>query len=161
MAYRRSGKRRKHLMATIEGLEGRLQELVSIQPQTRAALAPVPVISAIYLFSEKRRPIYTGRTRNLRRRLADHMNPGNDRYSATFAFRLAKEDALGTKLDLSVPNAELERQPAFRKLFLSAKERVSAMGVQFVEIRDPIEQTLVEVYVAESLATPYNDFETH
>ena len=89
------------------------------------------------------------------------MNPGNDRYSATFAFRLAKEDSLGTKLDLSVPNAELERQPAFRKLFLSAKERVSAMGVQFIEIRDPIEQTLVEVYVAESLATPYNDFETH
>ena len=58
-------------------------------------------------------------------------------------------------------DAELEENPLFRERFLKAKDRVSQMAFQYVQVADPIEQTLLEVYVAESLATPYNSFETH
>jgi hypothetical protein len=46
-------------------------------------------------------------------------------------------------------------------LFLHAKERVSRMTVRVIEITDPIEQTLFEVYAALALGTVYNVFENH
>ena len=89
------------------------------------------------------------------------MLPGNDRYTATFAFRLAIEDAKRAGLNVKRKRAELEADPQFQPLFADAKARVSNMRVQHVEVDDPIEQTLLEVYVAESLGTEYNSFETH
>jgi hypothetical protein len=35
------------------------------------------------------------------------------------------------------------------------------MDLRFVEESDPVRQTLLEVYVAVVLATPYNDFDNH
>lgn len=35
------------------------------------------------------------------------------------------------------------------------------MDVRYVEEVDPVKQTLLEVYVATVLGTPYNDFENH
>jgi hypothetical protein len=35
------------------------------------------------------------------------------------------------------------------------------MEVRFIECADPCLRTLFEVYVALTLKTPYNDFETH
>ena len=35
------------------------------------------------------------------------------------------------------------------------------MEVRYVEIQDPIEQAIFEVYAAQLLATPHNSFETH
>ena len=58
-------------------------------------------------------------------------------------------------------DAELEENSLFQGYFRKAKERVSRMEVQYVEVADPIEQTLLEVYAAESLETPYNSFKTH
>jgi len=89
------------------------------------------------------------------------MLPGNDRFTATFAFRLAMEDAKRAGLNIKRRRAELEVDPEFRSFFSDAKHRVSNMTVQYVEVDDPIEQSLLEVYAAESLATPYNSFETH
>lgn len=87
------------------------------------------------------------------------MRPGNDRYTATFAFRLAKQGC--EQLSAGRTDAELESHPKFKPVFMAAKNRVSKMKVQYVEIRDPIEQTLFEVYAAESLGTKHNSFETH
>ncbi len=89
------------------------------------------------------------------------MLPGGDRYSATFAFRLAKEDAEGEGLDIKRPGDVLEADNDFRPFFQDSKKRVSEMNVQYVAVADAIEQTLLEVYAAESLGTPYNSFETH
>jgi hypothetical protein len=55
----------------------------------------------------------------------------------------------------------LQIAPEFSELFRDAKERVGRMTVRVIEITDPIEQTLFEVYAALALATPYNDFENH
>jgi hypothetical protein len=59
------------------------------------------------------------------------------------------------------PRNLLQAIPEFRELFWQAKARVSRMTVRVVEIADPIEQTVFEVYAALALGTRYNDFETH
>ena len=153
--------RREHLHSVLATLDARLAELVGCRPRLRTDFDPVPKVPAIYLLSRDGNPVYVGRTRDLRRRLRDHMLPGNDRYTATFAFRLAIEDAKRAGLNVKRKRAELEADPQFQPLFADAKARVSNMRVQYVEVDDPIEQTLLEVYVAESLGTKYNSFETH
>ena len=55
----------------------------------------------------------------------------------------------------------LQNEPAFKDIFQEAKERVGRMNVRVVEISDPIEQTVFELYAALKLGTPYNDFENH
>jgi len=58
--------------------------------------------------------------------------------------------------------SQLEVVPAFTKLYLEAKARVSKMPVRVIEINDPIVQTLFEVYAVMCLNTrEYNDFDTH
>jgi len=53
------------------------------------------------------------------------------------------------------------QDPAFRAAFDQAKTRIREMDVRFVEVANPVRQALLEIYVAVSLRTPYNDFRTH
>ena len=53
------------------------------------------------------------------------------------------------------------RDPEFVRAFESAKARIRAMDVRFVEEIHPVRQCLLEVYVAVALGTHYNDFDTH
>ena len=45
----------------------------------------------VYVFYEDGRPLYVGRSNNLRTHIRGHGAEGSDRYSATFAFLLLKE----------------------------------------------------------------------
>ncbi|MGB8221081.1 MAG: GIY-YIG nuclease family protein [Polyangiales bacterium] len=45
----------------------------------------------IYLFTEKSRHLYVGRTTRIRRRLAAHCRPSGSHTAATFAFRIARK----------------------------------------------------------------------
>ena len=56
---------------------------------------------------------------------------------------------------------DLQFIPEFKELFDEAKQLVRQMSVRVVEVTDPIEQTLFEVYVALKLKTPWNSFENH
>ena len=49
----------------------------------------------------------------------------------------------------------------FAAKFVAAKQRLSEMDIRYVEEIDPIRQTLLEVYVAVVLKTPFNDFDNH
>ncbi len=89
------------------------------------------------------------------------MRPSSRSNSASFAFRLALDDAKGKGIDIDKPRGVLEADPDFQPFFLAAKERVSNMQIKYIELEDPIEQTIFEVYAAESLGTPYNSFENH
>ncbi len=51
--------------------------------------------------------------------------------------------------------------PEFAQAFLEAKRRIRKMELRYVEESDPLRQTLLEIYVAVVLKTPYNDFDTH
>ena len=46
-------------------------------------------------------------------------------------------------------------------MFTEAKARVRNMELRYVEVVDPIKQSLFEVYAHLELATPYNSFDNH
>jgi len=51
--------------------------------------------------------------------------------------------------------------PEFSNAFSKAKERIRMMDLRFIEVDDPIQQAIFEIYVSVASQTPYNDFDTH
>ena len=83
---------------------------------------------------------------------------------AAFAFRLAREASGNLQPSYkkgSKSRAGLMLDPAFSSAFDDAKARIRRMEIRCVEESDPIRQCLLEVYVAVTLRTPYNDFRNH
>lgn len=82
---------------------------------------------------------------------------------AAFAFRLARESTGHTRATYRTEGsrAELAKDPLFLRAFNAAKARIREMDVRFVEESDALRQTVLEVYAAVALHTPYNDFDTH
>ena len=115
--------------------------------------------AGIYVLYEDGRPLYVGRSNRLKERLLEHGRPGGWSASATFAFILATE-AFGNAAE-AMRRGQLQAHPEFRRLFADAITRVRGMCVRVVEIQDPIEQTIFEVYAHLELETPYNNFENH
>lgn len=116
----------------------------------------------VYVFYEDEKPIYVGRTNNMSQRLQQHCNPSSGHTSATFAFNIAKREALKGGMNIQMTRTQLQVDPAFSKLYLKARARVARMPVRVIEINDPIVQTLFEVYAVIYLNTrEYNDFDTH
>ena len=96
-------------------------------------------------------------------RIGRHTRPGATHRMAAFAFRLARE-ATGNPVATykkEGSRGDLMENPEFRFAFDEAKKRIRMMDLRFVEENDPIRQALLEIYVAVSLKTPYNDFDTH
>ena len=150
-----------------------LQELRACEPFTpdergylRRNGEPLPKIKGVYCLYEGEKPLYIGRTDNIRNRVLAHRRAGNVNNQAAFAFNIAKEEFEKDhpRRDISgLTRKELERDGDFAPLFTKAKERVRKMSVRFVEIEDPIEQTIFEVYAHMELVTPprFNSFENH
>lgn len=125
----------------------------------------------IYDFYEGGKPVYVGRTNRMKQRIREHSSPSATK-AATFAYLVAKMDleakgiepeAKSGKPSSRITNADLEKYPG---IISTARERVGKMQFRVVEISDPIEQTLFEVYAAVQLGTTreqggYNDFENH
>ena len=139
----------------------------------RALLASTPVkadelpvkmpASGVYLFTENGKHLYVGRSNRLRKRIPLHYRRASKHSSAAFAFRVARRT---TRREAASYRAEGSRKqlaadPSFGHAFQSAKERIRRMDVRFVEEKDQLRQTLLEVYAAAVLSTPFNDFNTH
>lgn len=114
----------------------------------------------IYVLYDHGKPKYVGRSDNLADRLLAHGRPSGESENATFAFNIAKEEFLGSE---SMSRKGLQRDAEFQDRFDSAKERVRKMDVRVVEVEDPIEQTILEVYAHLELETDprFNSFENH
>ena len=131
-------------------------------PRSPRAVAKVPPVPGIYLFSDGQRYRYVGQTRNLRARLGQHTRPSGTHYSATLAFLMAVERSK----EAGVPTAgrrrlELQNDLGFAAHFASAKAEVASWDVQFIAVDNPLERTIFEVYVHAVLKTDLNSFETH
>ena len=127
---------------------------------------PLPEVEGIYCFYEGDKALYVGRTDNIRKRVLQQRRPGGRHNSAAFAFNIAKKDLEKNHPDEDVgglSRGELSKNPTFDHLFTKAKDRVRKMSVRFVEIKDPIEQAIFEVYAHIKLGTPprFNDFGNH
>lgn len=155
-------------------MDAKFRDIVdALDPKHRALLASAPVTygglpkampqRGVYLFSDGDRHLYVGRTNRIRRRLAGHCRPSASHFTATFAFRLAREATGSVKATYTTKGsrADLLNDPAFAAAFINAKARISSMGIRFVEETDPVRQALLEIYVATVLGTPYNDFDNH
>ena len=51
--------------------------------------------------------------------------------------------------------------PKYHTLFEWAKQRVRGVSVRAVEVEDPLEQAVFEVYAHMRLNTPHNSFRNH
>ncbi len=114
----------------------------------------------IYCFYENGKPLYVGRSQTVRSRVLEHRRLSGDHYTSSFAFNIAKKE-FGLDRARGMMRRELEKDPEFAALFDAAKARVRRMSVRFVEIHDPIEQTIFEVCAHVELGTEFNDFDTH
>ena len=142
----RAVNRMKPLMDELTESEERSWDQYSDAPQ-----------NGVYVFYEKGKPIYVGRSNNLRGRIREHGAASSDRYSATFAFKLLRRE-------LSDPKGKAEDiERAHKEEYHQQRERVRAMTFRAVSITDHLEQTLFEVYAIIEMGTApqYNDFETH
>lgn len=146
----------------IEKMPELLNRLQSNPALGRDRLRGIPQ-RGVYAFYENGAPIYVGRSNRLRQRLLEHGRRSSLQNSATFAFILATYEARERGLVFqSMPRAILQNYPGFRELFQQAKDRIRRMQIRIVEVIDPIEQTVFEVYAVLVLDTRrYNDFETH
>lgn len=147
----------------VEALDPSFKALLARRSFCGSALPPGIPSRGIYLFSEGERHLYVGRSNGIRKRLQGHCRPSAGHNSATFAFRIAREmtgNVTATYLTQG-SRADLEKDPAFAEAFSMAKDRVRAMDIRCVEEVDPMRQAILEMYVALSLETPFNDFDNH
>ena len=132
--------------------------------QRRSLRSGLPGCQGVYVLYEHGRPVYVGRSDRLADRLLEHGQPANGPESATFAFNLAYQQ-WHPEANFANFNRR-ERQafksaPEYRGLFDRAKLRVRKMCVRAVEIADPVEQAVLELYAHVELKTPYNSFANH
>jgi hypothetical protein len=118
-------------------------------------------LKGVYMFIEHHGPIYIGRTNRMAERLLEHGRKSSSHYHASFAFKLAKLEAINSSINTLVTRKILQTDIQFATLFDEAKKRVSKMAIKYVEISDPVDQALFEVYASEVFNTPMNDFENH
>ena len=145
----------------LEKMEPLLEKLRTESPLTRADFAGIPE-RGIYAFYEGGSPLYVGRSNSIKKRLLLHSRPSSRHNSATFAFILAKESACQVGIEITgKQRKEIESDPQFKMLYEEAKARVATMEIRIVEVVDPIEQTIFEVFAAVSLETKYNNFDNH
>ena len=142
-------------------MEQLLAELLAAPVAPRAEHRHIPKVPGVYLFSDKE-PVYVGQTRNLRTRLRNHTGAKAAENQASFAFLIGKVKAEAAGIDLNRTRKTLEADPDFSDHFRKAKERVASMNVRWIELDDPVERTLFEMYAALALNTvAFNSFETH
>lgn len=146
-----------------ESLEPKFQNLINMAPLKYGSLPKDLPKRAVYLFSQNGEDLYVGRTNDLRTRLRGHCSTASKHFSATLAFRIARQKSGRTKATYAAKGsrADLCNDEIFAAMFHDAKQQVANMDVRYVEEVDPVKQTLLEVYVATVLDTPYNDFENH
>jgi hypothetical protein len=147
----------------VESLHDAFERLRSMKPVSAATLPKILPKQCIYLFSDNGKPMYVGRTRELRQRMRNHCAPGSEHNQAVFAFKLARELTGNVTVSYAAEGSRknLLSDEKFFKTFIESKSRIRNMELRFVEEKDPLRQALLETYVAFVLKTPYNDFDTH
>jgi hypothetical protein len=157
------GPKHRRFEELVDSLAVSFGTLIGMEPLKYAKLPKYLPTRALYLYSEGPKHLYVGRTNNLKQRLSNHCRPSSTHHSATFAFRIARKDTGRIRATYAKAGSrtELIADPKFHAAFVEAKRRIAQMDIRFVEEPDPIRQTLLEVYVAVVLNTPYNDFENH
>jgi predicted GIY-YIG superfamily endonuclease len=147
----------------IESLQPKFDALLACPPVKCTSLPKSLPVKGIYLFSEGPTHIYVGRSNNIRNRIRNHTRASGTSYTATLAFRIARDVTGITKASYTKEGSrrDLEHNVDFRKAFTDAKTRVANVDIRYVEELDATRQAILEIFVATTLDTPFNDFDNH
>lgn len=148
----------------VAALKPQLEKLLAMNPVTAESLPLDMPRKGIYLLSEEDEHLYVGRSNDIRKRVRAHSSLGAKQHTAAFAFLLAREATGNLKATYKPGDGSrvgLMGIQRFVAAFESAKERIRKMQLRFVEETDPVRQALLEIYVALTLNTRYNDFDNH
>lgn len=144
----------------VEALPLAYDQLLGMEPTKVAALCNRLRVPGVYLLSEGSNHLYVGRTVDIGRRLSRHLGTP---ITASFAFLLAREATgkVTATYRSKGSRKDLARDPVFAEAFDQAKARIKNMDTRYLEVADPVRQCLLEIYVALTLETRYNEFATH
>jgi len=145
----------------VAALPGLKKQLCASKPLTADQIANLRS-AGVYCFSEGDIYLYVGRTRNFRERHQGHCHETSGENKAVFAFRIARiaTGKLKASYKKEGSRKHLMKNPEFLHAFLAAKQRIKGMDVRFVEVSDPIQQHLLELYASMELGSEHNSFET-
>jgi hypothetical protein len=109
-----------------------------------------------YVFLDGRKPIYVGISRNLVKRLVQHLN-FDSHYSASLVYRMASDE-----FPHEMKRDQAMKDEQFKATFFSAQSRLRKMSVAFVNVSNDLELYMLEVLAAMELNTDtWNTFRTH
>ncbi len=136
-----------------------LAQLHDCEPFNRNTIPKDILSSGVYVLYEGDVALYVGRSGRLKERIQEHGRGASSHYSASFAYNLAKRDAVLSKLNVNGKSrAVLCDDPTFKEMFANSKVRVGQMAVRCVAIPNQYIQVLFEVYAALELKASWNDF---
>ena len=115
---------------------------------------------AIYIIWLDGKAVHVGRTRNLQGRVRGHVS--NSHYSASFAFKQARR-TLSVVASYTPENSRsaLFARPDFYAEFAKHRELLQAGEITFLEVNNPVDQYLLELYAAIELGLELDEFDTH
>ena len=145
-----------NLLSNLQPLCDRLRTMAPVSADD----LPTTKVRGVYAFSENDKVLYVGRSNHIGRRCKQHWQPGSRLNDAPFAVLLARQTTgILPTYSGDLVRKKLIEHDGFMTAFKEAKERIRQMEFRFVEEPDPIRQTLLEVYCAVSLKSPYNKFD--
>lgn len=116
-------------------------------------------IPGIYVFYEKGAPVYVGRTRKLRQRLRAHVSDSHN--SASYALKRTRAaHGLAATYTKSMSRSVIANEEPYRQTFLKEIAKIGGMGIQFLEVQDPIEQYLLELLASLNFEVSLSGFDT-
>lgn len=134
---------------------------VSVTEASKVGSGPEKGLGGVYVFYERGKPIYVGRSSNIKHRFSVHRT--SDVNGASFAFKLTELSAKKQGINLSGHKNRKQKleNAKFKRLFIENKRRIGNMQVRWVQVEDSITQAIFEMYVHMELKTKYNDFDNH
>jgi hypothetical protein len=146
-----------HFESAVAAIPALFERMMASTMVDRKNITSLNKLPGIYIFFENDVPVHVGRTRDMARRLRDHVQKTHN--SASFAFKRAQRQLGKSKKDGS--RSSLLKDPVFMTEFLRQIEMVRSMRIGYVEVADPIQQYLLELYSHLELDLPLNEFDTH
>ena len=143
----------------IEELPRLYQELTH-RPKSIIRETKIPKIPAIYIFYEEGKAVHVGRSNNLKSRVYSHGY--NNHNAASFAFKRARKRGGYEKASYSTKDSRKElAKGALKGIFAEEVAKVKEMEIQYLEVKDPVTQYLLELYTTLEVGLGLEEFDTH
>jgi len=150
----------EHFQVATAAIPELFAKLVASAPFNEKGIAAQKGKAGVYVFLKDGVPVHVGRTRNLRGRLRGHI--AKSHFSASFAFKRTRNEhgKIATYVTKG-SRSDLLEDPLFKETFHQQIELIKKMAVRFVEVADPVQQYLLELYAHLEFGLPLDEFDTH